>query len=72
MRRLERDTRERGRTVEQVISQYHETVRPMHLEYVEPSKRGADIIVHSNSKHSMEVAIEVLLSHCRMVACLTR
>ncbi len=45
IRRLQRDIRERGRTVESVIRQYLETVRPMHLEFVEPSKRYADLII---------------------------
>ena len=45
IRRLQRDITERGRTVETVIRQYTETVRPMHLEFVEPSKRYADVIV---------------------------
>lgn len=44
-RRIRRDISERGRTVEAVISQYLATVRPMHLEYVEPSKKHADIII---------------------------
>ena len=42
-----RDCAERGRTVAQVIEQYNLSVRPMHLQYVEPSKLVADIIVHS-------------------------
>ncbi|MFZ1039687.1 MAG: uridine kinase [Anaerolineales bacterium] len=45
IRRLERDITERGRTTESVIKQYQATVRPMHLEFVEPSKRYADIII---------------------------
>jgi uridine kinase len=45
IRRLERDMVERGRTVESVIQQYQMTVRPMHLEFVEPSKRLADVII---------------------------
>lgn len=45
IRRLERDIRERGRTTESVIRQYIATVRPMHLEFVEPSKRYADVII---------------------------
>jgi uridine kinase len=45
IRRWQRDISERGRTVETVIRQYTETVRPMHLEFVEPSKRYADIII---------------------------
>jgi uridine kinase len=45
IRRLERDISERGRTTESVIHQYQATVRPMHLEFVEPSKRYADVII---------------------------
>jgi uridine kinase len=45
IRRLDRDVHERGRTVESVIVQYTTTVRPMHLQFVEPSKRYADIII---------------------------
>ena len=45
IRRLRRDITERGRTVESVIEQYEETVRPMHLEFAEPSKRYADVII---------------------------
>lgn len=45
IRRLDRDVHERGRTVESVINQYTTTVRPMHLQFVEPSKRYADIII---------------------------
>lgn len=45
MRRMRRDITERGRTVESVMEQYENTVRPMHLEFVEPSKRYADLII---------------------------
>ena len=45
IRRLERDISERGRTLEMVVKQYLSTVRPMHLEFVEPSKRYADIVI---------------------------
>ena len=45
IRRLQRDIAERGRTTEAVIKQYMATVRPMHLEFVEPSKRYADVII---------------------------
>ncbi len=45
IRRLQRDIAERGRTTESVINQYLNTVRPMHLEFVEPSKRYADVII---------------------------
>jgi uridine kinase len=45
IRRLQRDVAERGRSVESVIRQYLETVRPMHLQFVEPSKRYADVVI---------------------------
>lgn len=45
LRRVERDVRERGRSFESVVRQYRATVRPMHLQFVEPSKRYADIII---------------------------
>jgi uridine kinase len=45
IRRLQRDIAERGRTTDSVIKQYQTTVRPMHLEFVEPSKRYADVII---------------------------
>lgn len=45
IRRLKRDIAERGRTMESVMEQYLKTVRPMHLEFVEPSKRYADVII---------------------------
>jgi len=44
-RRIERDISERGRTLESVLTQYFSTVRPMHLEFVEPSRRYADLII---------------------------
>ena len=45
MRRLERDLRDRGRTLESVLEQYLRTVRPMHIEFVEPSKAHADLVI---------------------------
>lgn len=60
LRRLKRDINERGRTVESVISQYQTFVRPMHLEFVEPSKRYADIIIPRGGKN--KVALEMVLS----------
>ena len=53
IRRLRRDIEERGRTVESVTKQYMSTVRPMHLQFVEPSKRYADIIVPDGYNHSV-------------------
>jgi len=66
IRRLERDIAERGRTTESVIKQYQSTVRPMHMEFVEPSKRYADVIIpeggHNTAALDMVVArIEALL-----------
>ena len=66
IRRLERDISERGRSTESVIKQYLSTVRPMHLEFVEPSKRYADVIIPEGGFNSaaldMVVArIEALL-----------
>ncbi|CAG1016709.1 uridine kinase [Anaerolineales bacterium] len=66
IRRLRRDITERGRSTESVIKQYEATVRPMHLEFVEPSKRYADVIIpeggHNIAALDMVVArIESLL-----------
>lgn len=58
IRRLQRDVAERGRTTNSVIQQYLSTVRPMHLEFVEPSKRYADIIIPEGGLN--EVAIEMV------------
>ena len=60
IRRLRRDLVERARTVESVITQYLETVRPMHLEFVEPSKRWADLIIPEGGFNS--VALDVVCS----------
>jgi uridine kinase len=55
IRRLDRDVHERGRTVESIISQYTTTVRPMHLQFVEPSKRYADIIIPEGGHNDVGV-----------------
>jgi uridine kinase len=60
IRRLQRDIQERGRTMESVIHQYLTTVRPMHLEFVEPSKRYADIIIPSGGFNT--TAIDVIVA----------
>jgi uridine kinase len=67
IRRLERDITERGRTTETVIKQYTTTVRPMHLEFVEPSKRYADVIIPEGGLNT--VAIEMVIA--RMEALLS-
>lgn len=59
IRRLERDIRERGRTMEMVVEQYLATVRPMHTEFVEPSKRFADVIIPEGGHN--EVGIDLVI-----------
>lgn len=63
IRRLQRDISERGRTVQSVIDQYLSTVKPMHLEFVEPSKRYADIILPQGGHNA--VAIDMLMTLIR-------
>ena len=63
IRRLRRDIRERGRTVESVIEQYMATVRPMHMEFVEPSKRYADVIIPEGGYN--EVGIDLVIQKIR-------
>jgi uridine kinase len=63
IRRLRRDISERGRTVDSVIEQYFRTVRPMHFEFVEPSKRHADIIIPEGSNTG--ITVEFLCSMVR-------
>jgi uridine kinase len=63
MRRIRRDLEHRGRTFAQIRKQYYETVRPMHLAFVEPSKRFADVIVPEGG-HNL-VALELLLGLVR-------
>jgi uridine kinase len=63
IRRLQRDIAERGRTVQSVIEQYLGTVKPMHLEFVEPSKRYADIIIPQGGHNA--VAIDMLMTLIR-------
>ncbi len=63
IRRLQRDLAERGRTMESVIHQYLATVRPMHEEFVEPSKRHADVIIPEGGFN--EVAIELIATRVK-------
>jgi uridine kinase len=60
IRRLQRDITERGRKTENVIAQYLSTVRPMHLEFVEPSKRYADVIIPEGGLN--EVALDMVIA----------
>ena len=61
LRRIRRDTRERGRSLESVMDQYENSVRPMHLEFVEPSKRWADLIVPTGVEN--RTAMDVIIHH---------
>jgi uridine kinase len=67
IRRLQRDMNERGRSLESVIEQYMRTVRLMHLEFVEPSKRYADVIIPFGglNKVAMEMVVAQLMSLLR-------
>ncbi|GBG24241.1 Uridine-cytidine kinase 2 [Hondaea fermentalgiana] len=65
IRRLRRDTLERGRSSEEVAKQYLTTVRPMHIQFVEPTKRYADIIIPEGGYDS-HVAMDMLIAHMNM------
>lgn len=62
-RRIVRDVRERGRTLESVVEQYQNTVKPMHEQYVEPSKKFADIIVPEGGKNL--VALDMIMGRIK-------
>ena len=65
LRRIKRDVRDRGRSLESVIDQYLKTVKPMHEQFVEPSKRNADIIIPrgGHNKVALEMVIERVRAH---------
>ena len=63
LRRILRDVKERGRSLDSVIAQYRATVKPMHEAFVEPSKRNADIIIPNGGENGP--AIEMLVHHIR-------
>jgi uridine kinase len=63
IRRMLRDVAERGRTVEDVVRQYLATVRPMHIEFVEPSKRWADVIIPEGGHN--RIAVEMVIARVR-------
>jgi uridine kinase len=69
IRRLHRDIRERNRTVESVIDQYLSTVRPMHMEFIEPSKRHADVIIPEGGHN--EVGIDLVIQKIRSLVAAT-
>ncbi len=65
IRRIKRDIAERGRSLESVVEQYVNTVRPMHLEFVEPSKRYADLIIPEGGENT--VALEFLFARLEKI-----
>jgi len=65
IRRLVRDMKERGRSIESVIGQYTNVVRPMHLQFIEPTKRYADIIVPEGGEN--RVAIDLMVTKIRTI-----
>jgi uridine kinase len=65
-RRLRRDLESRGRTFAQVDEQYHRTVRPMHLEFVEPSRRWADILIPEGGNNA--IALDLIVTKLQKVA----
>lgn len=60
IRRLERDIKERGRSIESVIKQYQDSVRPMHIQFLEPTKRYADVIIPEGKSNT--VAIDLIIT----------
>lgn len=66
IRRIERDIKERGRTIESVINQYMNVVRPMHLQFVEPTKRYADIIIPEGGYN--KVAVDIMCAKVKQIA----
>lgn len=65
LRRLERDMKTRGRTLDSVIQQYLTVVRPMHLQFIEPSKRYADLIIPEGGYN--QVAVNLLINQIQTI-----
>jgi uridine kinase len=65
IRRLRRDMEERGRSLSSVVTQYLETVRPMHIKFVEPSKRFADVIIPGGGLN--KVAMDMVVSQLHVM-----
>ncbi len=65
IRRMKRDIEERGRTLDSVVAQYLETVRPMHIKFVEPSKQFADVIIPNGGMN--RVAVEMVVSRLNVL-----
>ncbi|ADU29797.1 uridine kinase [Evansella cellulosilytica] len=65
IRRLMRDIKDRGRTIDSVIDQYTEVVRPMHLQFIEPTKRYADVIIPEGGNN--QVAIDLMVTKIKTI-----
>jgi len=63
LRRIVRDTRDRGRDLESIVNQYLTTVKPMHERFVEPSKRNADVIIPEGGHN--QVALDMIMERIR-------
>ena len=63
LRRIVRDVRDRGRSLDSVVKQYLSTVKPMHEQFVEPSKRNADLIIPEGGRN--QVAMEIVMERIR-------
>lgn len=70
VRRIRRDTVERGRTLDSIMRQYETYVKPMHAQWVEPSKSSADVIINSETGSSQKIAIDMLTNHLRVAGAL--
>ena len=68
LRRVKRDINERGRDFDSVRRQYYRTVRPMHLEFVEPTKLYADLIIPEGHGGNLDIALDVILGRIRRAA----
>eukprot|EP00529_Nitzschia_sp_RCC80_P002039 CAMPEP_0113449774 /NCGR_PEP_ID=MMETSP0014_2-20120614/5479_1 /TAXON_ID=2857 /ORGANISM="Nitzschia sp." /LENGTH=240 /DNA_ID=CAMNT_0000341075 /DNA_START=193 /DNA_END=915 /DNA_ORIENTATION=+ /assembly_acc=CAM_ASM_000159 len=65
VRRIRRDTVERGRTLDSIMKQYEATVKPMHAAWVEPSKPRADVVINAETDYSQRISVQVLSNHMR-------
>ncbi len=65
IRRLLRDMKERGRTMESIISQYEKTVKPMFHKYIKPTKRYADVIIPNDRKH--DIAVDLIVTKIKQI-----
>ena len=66
IRRIKRDTTERGRDVNEVLNRYQTTLKPMHLEFIEPAKEFADIIIPNNKRNKVAIDIIKTIVHNRI------